>query len=206
MPPPEAGWVHLSCSCFAPSQGSAENSLRSQQQDQDQDDERNDVRPLRISEQDLPIVADEAEEQTAEECAADVADAAEYRGRKRLDAQNETAAVLDAGRDLHDVERAAAPASRPPMTKVVMMMRSLLTPISVAVSGSWATARMPRPVRDLRMNRSVRNHHDHGGDNDDQLLGVHDGAEDIEDRGRPEHGQCQLRAADRARGRSGTGW
>ena len=28
-----------------------------------------------------------------------------------------------------------------------MMTRSMLTPISVAVSVSWATARMPRPSR-----------------------------------------------------------
>ena len=41
--------------------------------------------------------------------------------------------------------RAAAPASRPPMRNVVMMMRSRETPISVAVVGSCATARMPRP-------------------------------------------------------------
>ncbi|CPU31483.1 Uncharacterised protein [Mycobacteroides abscessus] len=40
---------------------------------------------------------------------------------------------------------AAAPASRPPMTKVAMMMRSRETPISVAVVESCATARMPRP-------------------------------------------------------------
>ena len=41
------------------------------------------------------------------------------------------------------------------MTNVVMMIFSLFTPINVAVSGSWATARMPRPVRDLLMKRSV---------------------------------------------------
>ncbi len=40
---------------------------------------------------------------------------------------------------------AAAPASRPPSRNVNMMMRSRDTPISVAVFGSWATARMPRP-------------------------------------------------------------
>ena len=36
-----------------------------------------------------------------------------------------------------------------------MMTRSLLTPISVAVSGSWATARMPRPNLVRLMNWSV---------------------------------------------------
>ena len=42
---------------------------------------------------------------------------------------------------------AATPAIAPPMTKTSMMIRSLLTPISAAVSGSWATARTPRPSR-----------------------------------------------------------
>ena len=38
---------------------------------------------------------------------------------------------------------------------VIWMIRSLFTPMSVAVSGSCATARMPRPVRVRRMNQSV---------------------------------------------------
>ncbi len=41
------------------------------------------------------------------------------------------------------------------MMNVMTMVRSFETPIRVAVSGSCATARMPRPVRLRRMNRSV---------------------------------------------------
>ena len=68
------------------------------------------------------------------------------------------------------------------MMNVITMMRSLLTPISVAVSGSCATARMPRPVRVRRMNRSVADHEEHRSDHDDQLLAVDDRPEHVEDR------------------------
>src|SRR6478752_2652785 len=49
---------------------------------------------------------------------------------------------------------AAAPAMAPPMTNVSRMTRSRLTPMSAAASGSWATARMPRPRRDRCTNWS----------------------------------------------------
>ena len=42
---------------------------------------------------------------------------------------------------------AATPAMRPPSRKVANTTRSMLTPMSTAVSGSWAVARMPRPSR-----------------------------------------------------------
>ena len=40
-----------------------------------------------------------------------------------------------------------APASSPPSTKVNITTRSMFTPMSWAVSGSCAVARMPRPSR-----------------------------------------------------------
>ena len=49
------------------------------------------------------------------------------------------------------------------------MTRSRLTPISAAVSGSWATARMPRPSR-VRLHELVEHdHHDDGADDDEDV-------------------------------------
>ena len=48
----------------------------------------------------------------------------------------------------------AAPANRPPSRKVITTTLSMLMPISAAVSGSWAVARMPLPSRELARNRS----------------------------------------------------
>ena len=75
---------------------------------------------------------------------------------------------------------AAAPASMPPMRNVVMMMRSRETPISVAVVGSWATARMPRPnlVRLIAM--SVQHRQDERRGDDDQRDVGDRRAEDVE--------------------------
>ena len=47
-----------------------------------------------------------------------------------------------------------APARMPPRRNVSATTRSMLTPMSCAVSGSWAVARMPRPSRLRRTNWS----------------------------------------------------
>ena len=90
---------------------------------------------------------DHAEQQAAEQGAAQVADAAQHGGGERLDADQEADVELGDAEAGGVCSKAATPAMAPPSTKTSMMTRSLLTPISAAVSGSWATARTPRPSR-----------------------------------------------------------
>src|SRR5664279_82195 len=67
-----------------PPQGFAENASRAEHQDQDQQHERHDVAPPR-PEQELSIVLHHAQDEAAEQRAAQVTDAAEYRRAEGLD-------------------------------------------------------------------------------------------------------------------------
>ena len=55
-----------------------------------------------------------------------------------------------------------------------MMTRSMLTPISVAVSGSWATARMPAAEPGAVHELVEGDHHDDQRAHDDEHLVVRD--------------------------------
>ncbi len=88
---------------------------------------------------------DDAEDQPADDGAPDVADAAEHGGGERLEAGEEAhpevdVADLQALRDTGDGGEGGAE------VKATTMIRSTLMPIRRAVSGSWETACMPRPV------------------------------------------------------------
>ena len=129
----------------APSRGLTENAGGPDQQHQNQHHERHHVAPLG-AEHRLPVVLDHTEQQTTQQRAPQIADTTEHRGRKSLDAKEESARIDDALRHLQHVQQAPpTPASNPPIRKVLMMTRSRETPIRVAVVGSWATARIPRP-------------------------------------------------------------
>ena len=116
-------------------------------------DERDDVLPLGAEDR-RAVVLDEAEQKPAEQRAAQVADAAEHGGGEGLDAEEEADVVAGRARSASGTASPPHRPSAPPRGRSAWMTRSMLTPISAAVSGSWATARMPRPSRDRRTNWS----------------------------------------------------
>jgi hypothetical protein len=93
-----------------------EQALRAEHEDQDQDREDDRLRPVRtgrMPRETLVEVLDEADHESAERCAGEVADAAEHGGGEGEEPDLE-AEIEACGREVHDVQEAADACERAP--------------------------------------------------------------------------------------------
>ena len=99
---------------------------------------------------------DQPDDEAAQHRAVDVADATQHGGGKGDQAKLEAGKEPDLA-NVETVEDASGARQRAADQEVSEIVRSMLTPISEAASGSCAVARIERPILVPRMKRSSAN-------------------------------------------------